>query len=108
MKPIRIQRRRTPGWRMPLNTRCVTRPGKFGNPYKTAAEFALALHHCMGFKTPAGAIAKFSPASLQRMQWIAEHVHELRGLNLACYCAAGKACHADVLIAAANPEAANS
>jgi len=33
--PKRIQRRRTKGWKMPENTVCVTRPGMFGNPFKT-------------------------------------------------------------------------
>lgn len=32
-KPIRIQRRRTKGWKMPPNTVSVTRPGKWGNPF---------------------------------------------------------------------------
>lgn len=41
--PVRIQRKRTKGWKMPENTVSVTRPGKWGNPFKvgidgTAAE----------------------------------------------------------------------
>ena len=32
-KPIRIQRQRTKGWRMPENTVYVGRPTKWGNPY---------------------------------------------------------------------------
>ena len=31
--PIRVQRKRTKGWRMPPNTVSVTRPGKWGNPF---------------------------------------------------------------------------
>jgi hypothetical protein len=31
--PVRIQRKRAKGWRMPANTVSVTRPGQFGNPY---------------------------------------------------------------------------
>ena len=31
--PIRIQRKRTKGWKMPPNTVSVTRPGKWGNPF---------------------------------------------------------------------------
>src|SRR5690606_12066752 len=34
MKPIRVQRKRTKGWIMPENTVSVTRPGKWGNPFK--------------------------------------------------------------------------
>lgn len=32
--PVRVQRKRTKGYKMPPNTKSVTRPGKFGNPYK--------------------------------------------------------------------------
>src|SRR6185312_6782793 len=32
-KPIRIQRQRTKGWRMPANTVYVGRPTKWGNPF---------------------------------------------------------------------------
>jgi hypothetical protein len=32
--PIRVQRKRTKGWRMPPNTVSVTRPGRWGNPWK--------------------------------------------------------------------------
>ncbi|MDB5612090.1 MAG: hypothetical protein JWP25_8990 [Bradyrhizobium sp.] len=31
--PVRIQRKRTRGWKMPPNTVSVTRPGKWGNPF---------------------------------------------------------------------------
>lgn len=31
--PIRVQRKRTKGWKMPPNTVSVTRPGPFGNPF---------------------------------------------------------------------------
>lgn len=33
MKPQRIQRKRSKGWRMPENTVYVGRPTRFGNPY---------------------------------------------------------------------------
>jgi hypothetical protein len=38
--------------------------------------------------------------SSQRARWIREHVHELRGKTLACWCAP-QACHGDVLAAMA-------
>jgi hypothetical protein len=31
--PVRIQRKRTKGWKMPENTISVTRPGPWGNPF---------------------------------------------------------------------------
>ncbi|WP_242892585.1 DUF4326 domain-containing protein [Actinomadura litoris] len=33
MSPVRIQRRRTSGWRMPSNATYVGRPSRWGNPY---------------------------------------------------------------------------
>jgi hypothetical protein len=33
MKPIRIQRKRTKGWKMPENTVYVGRGSKWGNPF---------------------------------------------------------------------------
>lgn len=32
-EPVRIQRKRMKGWKMPPNTVSVTRPGPFGNPF---------------------------------------------------------------------------
>ena len=32
-QPIRVQLRRTKGWRMPVNTVTVARPTKWGNPF---------------------------------------------------------------------------
>jgi|AntRauTorckE5430_2_1112549.scaffolds.fasta_scaffold06787_2 hypothetical protein len=33
-QPVRVQRKRTKGWRKPDNTVNVCRPGKWGNPFK--------------------------------------------------------------------------
>jgi len=35
--PVRVQRKRTKGWRMPENTVSVTRPGRWGNPFKVGS-----------------------------------------------------------------------
>jgi hypothetical protein len=53
--PVRIQRKRTKGWKMPPNTVSVTRPGKWGNPFnlKSSEHCWTAIAH--GFKAnPAG------------------------------------------------------
>jgi len=71
---------------LPAGTVCVTRPGRFGNPFQTAAEFRSWL---------AGETDQ--PELNQRRQWILEHVHELRGKLLACFCSQDQDCHADVL-----------
>lgn len=100
--PKRIQRKRTKGWRLPENTKCVTRPGKFGNPFETAEEFRKVLQALLsgpGEYRLACNIQQYSA-----MAYIAANLEELRGFNLACFCGPDKACHADVLIEFANRE----
>lgn len=88
-KPVRIQRRRTRGWRLPEHTRCVTRPGPFGNPF--TGPMAISIYRWWLENDPDG-------------KAIAERARrELRGLNLACFCKPGP-CHADVLLEVANAE----
>ena len=96
MKPKRIQRRRTKGWRKPEGAVCVTRPGFWGNPYPTAAEFREKLIEAMS--------ADFRPSSEHdfHMLAIAANLDELRGKDLCCWCPPEADCHADVLIEFAN------
>jgi len=89
MKPIRIQRKRTKGWRMPPNTICVTRPGKWGNPFFAKGNNEHFVHLFEDF-------VNGSPI-YQDAAYI-----ELRGKNLACFCKLDQPCHADVLLKIAN------
>lgn len=113
--PVRIVLCRAKGWRMPGNTVKVDRSSKWGNPFKvgdrvtgipglcrgagmeyeltTAAE-AVHCYQCW----LAGEVALYGQRPPTR-GWIIE---ELRGKNLACWCKAGEACHADVLLEMAN------
>lgn len=109
--PIRVQRKRTKGWRMPENTVSVTRPGAYGNPFTVEDYWAagyggtaeVAAQHCVdAFRAwltgdehwahpiPVSALGKL-PDLLP-----------LRGKNLACWCAIGSPCHAEVLLEIAN------
>jgi hypothetical protein len=90
--PVRIQRQRTKGYRMPPNTVSVVRPGKWGNPYRVG-------HNAT------------DPEAAVRLHWerfeklAAEYPHifdDLRGKNLACFCPLGAPCHADTLLKLAN------
>ena len=107
----RIVRRRVRGWRMPLNTVSVTRPGRWGNPFKVSgdmppeqavADFRLELRY------EALAIELAMPVRSKHMRWIAEHIQELKAKNLACWCKLTDSdgnpvpCHADVLLRMAN------
>jgi hypothetical protein len=132
MTPVRIQRLRKKGWRLPANTICVSRPSIWGNPFivghpcgvfpegmgrRGKAETlipALTLEQCVEFYDQM-VNGMLSPEMYpfghewaqqfqkRRHQHPAEFArHELRGHNLACWCGLDKACHADVLLEIAN------
>ena len=106
--PIGVQRQRTKGWKMPPNTKSVTRPGIFGNPFKVTPEHDAAT--CVqDFKTwlKTGDVPERTPlgelgALWNRRKDVLKRIPELRGKNLACFCKIGAACHRDVLLALAN------
>jgi hypothetical protein len=87
----RIQRQRRKGWRLPANAVSVTRPGRWGNPFRIGQDGdrpqVLAL-----FETYASDRLAKEPG------WLAP----LRGKDLACYCRPEDACHADILLRLAN------
>lgn len=122
MKPQRIQLSRRKGWRMPENTVKVDRSTKWGNPF--------VVHHPNGpkqFQKPMKAevaVASFRSMIEKEGGWfptplpwpkgkipkqfttIDDVRRDLRGKNLACWCAPGEPCHADVLLDLANRESA--
>lgn len=103
MMPRRIQRKRSKGWKMPANTKCVTRPGRFGNPFYVApSPEDRNPRDPFWRKTAEAAVADFERLVIydQRLKEVIRT--ELRGFNLACYCAPGKPCHADILLKIAN------
>ncbi len=95
MMPVRIQRKRTKGWKMPENTVYVGRPTKWGNRYTVAD---MGSHE--------DAICKFEEMLDYGYDCSypvdAEIIRELRGKNLACFCPLDKPCHADILLKIAN------
>lgn len=111
--PERIQLKRTRGWRKPERAVSVARPSKWGNWYRVsdrlptanAVEFFrqdLVDAMAYGPKRP-GTFDPIHPAA----RWIAEHLEELRGHDLACWCEPGEPCHADVLLEVANAAVAH-
>jgi hypothetical protein len=86
--PERVRLRRTAGWRMPAGTVKVDRSTRWGNPWRP--------EDCGG---AAEAVARFRA-------WLegghGPDLTPLRGKRLACWCAPGAPCHADVLIELAN------
>lgn len=113
-KPIRIQRRRTKGWRMPENTVYVGRPSIWGNPFlhddptKAVEAFRrLTQGGTQVFEMGPGKL-RFAPdAHPNCLHWayadfVRQHIGTLRGKNLCCWCASDAPCHADVLLEIAN------
>lgn len=109
-KPKRSQRKRTKGWRMPENALYVGRPTRWGNPFnwKDADPDLI----------PAGVARRYAVEAFEEWltlpdqnnelskirQWILDHVHELRGKHLVCWCKPNEPCHADVLLDLANKD----
>lgn len=115
--PIRVQRKRTKGWKMPENTVSVTRPGKWGNPYKVGGSLldvpflVLKKAELTDDEAEAGIITAEISVTLYRtwlhkhyegMQILAKAIAWLPNKNLACFCPLDKPCHADVLLQIAN------
>ena len=116
--PQRVQLRRTKGWRKPEGAIVVSRPSKWGNPWRVSNE-AGTWDVTIGAETvairinQADAIAE--AVRLHREWYLGLGVHrsirELRagvirnslgGRDLACWCPPDQPCHADVLLELAN------
>jgi len=94
--PTRIQLRRTKGWRKPEGAIVVSRPTKWGNPWRVDSS-----------TPPSVAVARFRSAVEQgygnrNVPLPSEIRAELRGHDLACWCPLDQPCHADVLLELAN------
>jgi len=118
--PQRIQRKREKGWRKPPGAVCVTRPGRYGNPFAVSPVDRHGMHpfgwvvkgepsvaaHGHVYRTEVEAAARaveLFRIEVQRAGWV-ERLAELRGKDLACWCKPGGPCHADVLLELANKE----
>jgi len=100
MKPVRIQRKRTKGWRMPPNTVYVGRGSRWGNPYKSSSGVS-QLKAVEFFRQD---VIRQAPIDRQVRLSIKEIESELYGKNLACWCPLDQPCHADILLKIANKE----
>lgn len=103
--PERLWQRRISGYRMEspngLPTKGVARPGPWGNPYETAAEFRKAFLRVKADLKKDKHPYYFSDA-LRSILWMVQNIRRLRGTNLGCFCKIGDDCHAAVLIEFAN------
>lgn len=107
-KPVRVQLRRTKGWRMPPNTVKVARPTKWGNPMKVGETILTCgepVVNGMGPLVQREATAEDAVRYYRQraLKLAPSGVFEpLRGKCLACYCPLNQPCHADVLLELAN------
>lgn len=77
---------------MPPNTVVVSRPSKWGNPFKVGVD---------GVKDVADAVRRHR-AVYEAIGDRSVIQQQLRGKNLACWCPLSSACHADVLLEISN------
>lgn len=96
--PVRIQRQRSKGWRMPDGAVYVGRPTKFGNPFRAGCEVETHAEAAELFREW---LDDGEPCDEDRID-VLNGLKELRGKNLACFCPLDQPCHADVLLHLAN------
>lgn len=117
--PVRIQRKRSKGWRLPEGVVSATRPGPYGNPFRIGHWYKIG-NGGNGFAW----IESYDPIEAERagytlivdaamaVGWFREYRRRypmmgedkafIRGKDLACWCKIGTPCHADVLLELAN------
>lgn len=119
--PVRVQRKRTRGWKMPPNTVYVGRPTKYGNPFIPDFKRMIVINSETGHETPCPTREAVRVFAVQRYRdclftlygqgdKLAQFLAPLRGKNLACFCPVVDnhgdpvLCHANVLLELANKE----
>lgn len=104
--PVRVQRRRVKGWRMPEDTVSVCRPGNWGNPFAVGhpAVDVPAKYRGVVAVDALHAVALYRRMILDYGLPLTCDLAEIRGKNLACWCKISAPCHADVLLDLANKE----
>ena len=107
MKPKRIQRKLTKGFKLPDNCVYVGRPTKWGNPftgpdavekYRWALSEFPSEEKCKAWND-AGSNGLMYVSLAAR---VGPLLDQLRGKDLACWCPLDKPCHADVLLEIVN------
>lgn len=105
--PVRLQLSRRKGFDLQALSRAangleavnVARPSKWGNPFVAGENYKTVMGTTRLVRDVEHAVSLFRAIADCKVEEIRE---ELRGKNLACWCRAGKPCHADVLLKVAN------
>lgn len=106
-KPVRLQLSRKRGFNLQEHSRAVNgleavkvdRTTKWGNPFRVGMEVPMIGRKVQDRRHAFSLYVGFAPLSEKLVQAAKE---ELRGKNLACWCADDR-CHATVLLTLANP-----
>lgn len=104
-QPSRVQRKRARGWKMPPNTVYVGRPSKWGNPFIVRKSGGVYTAKVMNVRH---AWQLYKSVASENEALVTDARSELRGKNLACWCALPSnpyepdTCHAAVLLEIAN------
>ncbi len=104
-RPQRIQRKRTKGWKMPLNTVYVGRPTRWGNDWHMRDAKSRGIDNERDRRAWAVKQFRIDIEGWRTLPWSDFHpdnITVLRGKNLACFCPLDQPCHADVLLELAN------
>lgn len=91
----RIQRQRTPGWRMPPGAIYIGRPSAYANPYGIGEQ-----HPDVPFTCPMNrdqVIALFRRYAAERLEREPGWLEPLRDQTLACWDPLDVPCHGDVI-----------
>jgi len=125
MKPIRIQRKRTKGWKTPPNTVIISRPSKWGNPLrligdqifidasyrrKTLSKWVLVSDEkndindliCLYERLWSNGVFDNPDLTYWHNKLSSLDLTELKGKNVACFCKLTEPCHGDILLEKAN------
>lgn len=97
--PVRVQRRRTKGWRMPEGAIYVGRPTVWGNPFGTRATDLITV---CSIEQAVADYRSMILGEIRTMGYMPYYLRELRGKTLACWCTLDRPCHADVLLELVN------
>ncbi len=97
----RIQLRRAKGWRMPAGAIKVDRSAPWGNPFVVGRdgtrEECVRLHRALLVGYVCATVRADFGEQLAHRAYVLDHIHELRGRDLACWCGPGP-CNADTLL----------
>lgn len=101
--PTRVQRKRTKGFRLPPNTLCCTRPGKWGNPFQVGISHPVSID-TGNFKTDMVMSRELACQLFYHylQDWTEREPDAMEELlqydHLACYCSLAELCHVDMII----------